>query len=85
MGVVGGGKSMRDRKQDSKSGSKLGEIMRKICNIKELMCPIICFTLRFRTCLLYTNSFREDPIFGSQLKRIMAFDLISWKMLVMKR
>ena len=52
MGEVGGGKSMRDRKQDSKSGSKLGEIMRKICNIKELMFSIICFTLRFRTCLL---------------------------------
>ena len=31
-----------------------------------------------------TISENGDPIFGSQLKKIMAFNLMSWKMLVMK-
>ena len=68
--------------------------MRKIYNIKELM--FLLFVSRFDLGhaywnsqkifrAMYTNNFREwNPIFGSQLKKIMAFNLMSWKMLVMK-
>ena len=74
---------------------QLGEFMRKICNIKELMFFYYLFCAPIQdmpigTARTYskqctqTISENGDPIFGSQLKKIMAFNLISWKMLVMK-